>query len=120
MFEGTAGGENGEDSHARDGLADIASAASESEHLILGSPSSASASLQESVNSLEGDLGSVSGSERDSAHQRYELQQVGRWIEQILPFSLLLLIVFIRQHLQGIFCSCCYTFITHFGLLSSI
>ena len=38
----------------------------------------------------------------DSAYQqRYDLQQVSRWIEQILPFSLLLLIVFIRQHLQG-------------------
>ncbi|KAM0023674.1 putative transcription factor C2H2 family [Helianthus debilis subsp. tardiflorus] len=40
----------------------------------------------------------------DSAYQqRYDLQQVSRWIEQILPFSLLLLAVFIRQHLQGIF-----------------
>ncbi|XP_071734352.1 uncharacterized protein [Rutidosis leptorrhynchoides] len=40
----------------------------------------------------------------DSAYQqRYDLQQVSRWIEQILPFSLLLLIVFIRQHLQGLF-----------------
>ncbi|KAL4592170.1 hypothetical protein LXL04_005156 [Taraxacum kok-saghyz] len=38
----------------------------------------------------------------DSAYQhRYDLQQVSRWIEQILPFYLLLLIVFIRQHLQG-------------------
>ncbi|KAI7749317.1 hypothetical protein M8C21_023652, partial [Ambrosia artemisiifolia] len=40
----------------------------------------------------------------DSAYQqRYDLQQISRWIEQILPFSLLLLIVFIRQHLHGIF-----------------
>ncbi|KAJ0695106.1 putative transcription factor C2H2 family [Helianthus annuus] len=35
--------------------------------------------------------------------QRYDLQQVSRWIEQILPFSLLLIVVFIRQHLQGFF-----------------
>ncbi|KAG9155117.1 hypothetical protein Leryth_011099 [Lithospermum erythrorhizon] len=28
---------------------------------------------------------------------------MARWIEQILPFSLLLLVVFIRQHLQGFF-----------------
>ncbi|KAI7736856.1 hypothetical protein M8C21_013612 [Ambrosia artemisiifolia] len=39
----------------------------------------------------------------DSANQqRYDLQQLSRWIEQILPFSLLLLTVFVRQHLQGI------------------
>lgn len=38
---------------------------------------------------------------RDSAYQRYDIQQVARWIEQVLPFSLLLLVVFIRQHLQG-------------------
>lgn len=38
---------------------------------------------------------------RDSSYQRYDIQQFARWIEQILPFSLLLLVVFIRQHLQG-------------------
>ncbi|KAI3458412.1 hypothetical protein Pfo_015075 [Paulownia fortunei] len=36
-----------------------------------------------------------------SSYQRYDIQQAARWIEQILPFSLLLLVVFIRQHLQG-------------------
>lgn len=40
---------------------------------------------------------------RESSYQRYDIQQAARWIEQILPFSLLLLVVFIRQHLQGIF-----------------
>lgn len=40
---------------------------------------------------------------RDTAYQRYDIQQLARWIEQILPFSLLLLVVFIRQHLQGFF-----------------
>lgn len=103
MFEGNAASENGEHSNAFDGLTDTASAVIESEDFLLGSPSSASASLQESVNSIEGDPGSGSGSGRDSNYQRYELQQVGRWIEQILPFSLLLLVVFIRQHLQGNF-----------------
>nr|XP_043617088.1 uncharacterized protein LOC122588931 [Erigeron canadensis] len=45
-----------------------------------------------------------SGSHSDSSYQqRYDMQQVSRWVEQILPFSLLLLIVFIRQHLQGFF-----------------
>uniref|UniRef100_M1CNE7 Uncharacterized protein n=1 Tax=Solanum tuberosum TaxID=4113 RepID=M1CNE7_SOLTU len=39
---------------------------------------------------------------RESSYQRYDIQQAARWIEQIIPFSLLLLIVFIRQHLQGI------------------
>ncbi|KAL0310109.1 UNVERIFIED_CONTAM: E3 ubiquitin-protein ligase RNFT1 [Sesamum radiatum] len=38
-----------------------------------------------------------------SSYQRYDIQQAARWIEQVLPFSLLLLVVFIRQHLQG-FC----------------
>ncbi|KAG6745445.1 hypothetical protein POTOM_052117 [Populus tomentosa] len=41
------------------------------------------------------------GNGRDSTYQRYDIQQVARWIEQVLPFSLLLLVVFIRQHLQG-------------------
>ncbi|KAL6131945.1 hypothetical protein ACLB2K_070317 [Fragaria x ananassa] len=35
-----------------------------------------------------------------SAYQRYDIQQVAKWIEQVLPFWLLLLVVFIRQHLQ--------------------
>lgn len=39
----------------------------------------------------------------DRAYQRYDVHHFARWIEQILPFSLLLLIVFIRQHLQGFF-----------------
>lgn len=33
--------------------------------------------------------------------QRYDFQQFAKWVEQVLPFSLLLLTVFIRQHLQG-------------------
>lgn len=40
---------------------------------------------------------------RDSSYQRYDIQHAARWIEQVLPFSLLLLVVFIRQHLQGLF-----------------
>lgn len=41
------------------------------------------------------------GNSRDSSYQRYDIQQAARGIEQILPFSFLLLVVFIRQHLQG-------------------
>ncbi|KAL2540005.1 RING/U-box superfamily protein [Abeliophyllum distichum] len=57
-----------------------------------------------------GNGSSSSGSSNDtnretSSYQRYDIQQVARWIEQILPFSLLLLMVFIRQHLQGFFIS---------------
>lgn len=37
----------------------------------------------------------------DSSYQRYDIQHLARWFEQILPFSLLLLLVFIRQHFQG-------------------
>ncbi|TKY65635.1 RING finger and transmembrane domain-containing protein 2 [Spatholobus suberectus] len=43
------------------------------------------------------------GVARDSSYQRYDIQHAARWIEQVLPFSLLLLVVFIRQHLQGFF-----------------
>ncbi|XP_058075279.1 uncharacterized protein LOC131223788 isoform X2 [Magnolia sinica] len=55
---------------------------------------------------LDGEAGNATGgstNNRDSSYQRYDIQQVARWIEQILPFSLLLLVVFIRQHLQGFF-----------------
>ncbi|KAL8135321.1 hypothetical protein AgCh_010112 [Apium graveolens] len=40
---------------------------------------------------------------RTPNQQRYDLQHAARLIEQIIPFSLLLLLVFIRQHLQGFF-----------------
>ncbi|KAK6943302.1 hypothetical protein RJ641_028679 [Dillenia turbinata] len=45
----------------------------------------------------------TNNSNGDSSYQRYDIQQAARWIEQVLPFSLLLLVVFIRQHLQGFF-----------------
>ncbi|CAL5351643.1 unnamed protein product [Camellia sinensis] len=54
--------------------------------------------------SLNGDGEAVDGAgsnSRDSSYQRYDISQATRWIEQVLPFSLLLLVVFIRQHLQG-------------------
>ncbi|XP_057442350.1 uncharacterized protein LOC130734070 [Lotus japonicus] len=66
---------------------------------------SSSASLAGSVQG-DGDAagnGAESDSRGSSSYQRYDIQQVAKWIEQILPFSLLLLIVFIRQHLQGFF-----------------
>ncbi|XP_072983481.1 uncharacterized protein [Typha latifolia] len=53
--------------------------------------------------STEGEANATAGNSRDNSYQRYDIQQVARWIEQILPFSLLLLVVFIRQHLQGVF-----------------
>lgn len=52
--------------------------------------------------SSNGDIGDGAGANaRDSSYQRYDIQQAAKWIEQVLPFSLLLLVVFIRQHLQG-------------------
>nr|DAD38567.1 TPA_asm: hypothetical protein HUJ06_012888 [Nelumbo nucifera] len=71
----------------------------------VSSTSSASISAVHSGNgSTNGDAGNgAGGNNRDSSYQRYDIQQVARWIEQILPFSLLLLVVFIRQHLQGFF-----------------
>ncbi|XAR66059.1 hypothetical protein NMG60_11012111 [Bertholletia excelsa] len=47
--------------------------------------------------------GTITRNSTDSSYQRFDLQQVARWVEQVLPFSLLLLVVFIRQHLQGFF-----------------
>lgn len=49
----------------------------------------------------EGAAAGGDGAGRDSSYQRYDIQHAARWIEQVLPFSLLLLVVFIRQHLQG-------------------
>jgi E3 ubiquitin-protein ligase RNFT1 len=63
----------------------------------------------------------------DRAYQRYDVHHVARWFEQILPFSLLLLVVFIRQHLQGLlhislskcafrYCrSCCFYSLPSYG-----
>ncbi|KAH6773863.1 RING/U-box superfamily protein [Perilla frutescens var. hirtella] len=48
-----------------------------------------------------GNGGDENSNREGSSYQRYDIQQAARWIEQILPFSLLLLVVFIRQHLQG-------------------
>ncbi|XP_074555932.1 uncharacterized protein LOC141811779 isoform X2 [Curcuma longa] len=71
------------------------------------SASSASSSpasfLSAGGRSVDGEANATAGSSRDSVYQRYDIQQIARWIEQILPFSLLLLVVFIRQHLQGFF-----------------
>ncbi|OAY41682.1 RING finger and transmembrane domain-containing protein 2 isoform X2 [Manihot esculenta] len=59
---------------------------------------------QPSGASGDGEVADGSGTNgRDSSYQRYDIQQAARWIEQVLPFSLLLLVVFIRQHLQGFF-----------------
>ncbi|KAI3447867.1 hypothetical protein Pfo_004532 [Paulownia fortunei] len=38
-----------------------------------------------------------------SSYQRYDIQQAARWTEQVLPFVLLLMVVFIHQHLEGFF-----------------
>ncbi|WOL04554.1 hypothetical protein Cni_G13275 [Canna indica] len=68
------------------------------------SPSSAPAAPPPVNNrSSDGESNATGGNNRESSYQRYDLQQVARWIEQILPCSLLLLVVFIRQHLQGFF-----------------
>ncbi|KAM7262478.1 hypothetical protein ACFE04_000161 [Oxalis oulophora] len=51
---------------------------------------------------LAGDRQAGTNGRDSSTNQRYDIQQAARWIEQVLPFSLLLLVVFIRQHLQGV------------------
>ncbi|CAL9760064.1 unnamed protein product [Musa acuminata subsp. burmannicoides] len=84
--------------HGRDGGSDIG----------VGEIGPSSSSLPASIlggggQSADGEVNNAGGNGRDSAYQRYDIQQVARWIEQVLPFSLLLLVVFIRQHLQGFF-----------------
>ncbi|KAG6739072.1 hypothetical protein POTOM_058712 [Populus tomentosa] len=46
---------------------------------------------------------SLPSSLSSSSYQRYDIQNLARWIEHVHPFSLLLLLVFVCQHLQG-FC----------------
>ncbi|KAI7727867.1 hypothetical protein M8C21_005852 [Ambrosia artemisiifolia] len=58
---------------------------------------------REEADTSDVDGRSGSGNSDSVNQQRYDLQQVSRWIEQVLPFSLLLIVVFIRQHLQGFF-----------------
>lgn len=55
-----------------------------------------------STGATDGGGAAGDGVGRDSSYQRYDIQHAARWIEQVLPFSLLLLVVFIRQHLQGV------------------
>ncbi|KAF7816580.1 E3 ubiquitin-protein ligase RNFT1-like [Senna tora] len=79
-------------------LDDDAEASSGRVPLVSSSTSAASGQVDEDAgNGLE------NNSRDSSSYQRYDIQQVAKWIEQILPFSLLLLVVFIRQHLQGFF-----------------
>ncbi|KAK9167866.1 hypothetical protein Syun_000006 [Stephania yunnanensis] len=67
------------------------------------SPSPTSTSTVNNTSPADGDAPNANNNNRDSSYQRYDIQQIARWIEQVLPFSLLLLVVFIRQHLQGFF-----------------
>lgn len=70
----------------------------------VGERVSSASSPSGGIDTGNGEGGDGSGnSNRDSSYQRYDIQQVARLVEQVLPFSLLLLVVFIRQHLQGFF-----------------
>ncbi|KAI9110859.1 hypothetical protein K1719_018297 [Acacia pycnantha] len=74
-----------------------------SERASLASPSSS----QTSNISGQGDVGAVNGLESNirglSSQESNDFQQLAKCLEQVLPFSLLLLVLFIRQHLQGFF-----------------
>ncbi|KAJ9547623.1 hypothetical protein OSB04_020166 [Centaurea solstitialis] len=69
----------------------------------------ASSSIRGVTDSVSGNVDAEAGegvgvnNGRESPYQRYDIQQAARWAEQVLPFTLLLLVVFIRQHLQGFF-----------------
>ncbi|XP_059305191.1 uncharacterized protein LOC132056835 [Lycium ferocissimum] len=68
-------------------------------------PTGSAVSVGEGEVASQADVGPTesNNSNRDSSYQRYDIQQAARWIEQVLPFALLLLVVFVRQHLQGFF-----------------
>lgn len=73
-------------------------AGNESSSITAISPHSSSAEERGEASDTE-----AAGNGREAASQRYDFQQLARWIEQALPFTILLLMVFIRQHLQGFF-----------------
>ncbi|KAH0466014.1 hypothetical protein IEQ34_006117 [Dendrobium chrysotoxum] len=68
-----------------------------------GSPATQLPSVLPATQSLDGDANLGGANSSESSYQRFDIQQLAKWVEQILPFSLLLLVVFIRQHLQGFF-----------------
>ncbi|XP_012568414.1 uncharacterized protein [Cicer arietinum] len=86
-----------DDTEGRSGIA-----ASEGVPLVSSSSSSSLAGSGQ-VDGDAAENGTENSSRDSSSYQRYDIQLVAKWIEQILPFSLLLLVVFIRQHLQGFF-----------------
>ena len=53
--------------------------------------------------SLTDVVGGSGGRDSSSTNSWVDYQQIAKFVEQILPFSLLLLIVLIRQHFQGFF-----------------
>lgn len=53
----------------------------------------------------------IGGISRSSNFQSHEIQRIAKWIERMLPFSLLFLIVFIHYHLQGIATFCFSLFV---------
>ncbi|CAL9144549.1 unnamed protein product [Musa hybrid cultivar] len=63
-------------------------------------PTSASSSGSMST---EGEFNDTADNFMNILIQRSEVQDLARWIERVLPFSLLLLIVFIRQHFRDLF-----------------
>nr|POE57513.1 ring finger and transmembrane domain-containing protein 1 [Quercus suber] len=71
---------------------------SEAEHFMAHSEHEQSAS--DAGNGSPDDL-TNSGRSSSSSSSRYDLQHLAKWVEEILPYSLLLLVVFIRQHLKG-------------------
>ncbi|KAK4606940.1 hypothetical protein RGQ29_000954 [Quercus rubra] len=71
---------------------------SEAEHFMAHSEPEQSAS--DAGNGSPDDLTNF-GRRSSSSSSRYDIQNLAKWVEEILPYSLLLLVVFIRQHLKG-------------------
>ncbi|KAJ7519238.1 hypothetical protein O6H91_20G030500 [Diphasiastrum complanatum] len=94
-------------SHGRNALEDSSadSPPSSQSHRTMGGDTPASPSASPRSVNIEGfegsDAGAVSNN-REAVTQRYDFQPFSRWIEQVLPFTVLLLIVFVREHLQGL------------------
>lgn len=85
------------------GLGDYAESQNRAGDLGGSPPSLLSSVSSANFQSSNGDASIEGASNNESSYLRFDIQQLARCVEQILPFSLLLLVVFIRQHLQGFF-----------------
>ncbi|KAJ7236907.1 hypothetical protein O6H91_07G059800 [Diphasiastrum complanatum] len=92
-------------SHSRNALEDSPaelSASSQSHRAVGGDTAASPSTSPRSLNNEGFDVSDATSNNREPLAQRYDFQPFSRWIEQVLPFTVLLLMVFVREHLQGL------------------